>query len=256
MLPGSGPTIVDVAFAFTLAVLASLFEHYWFFPRFRASVARGDPNARVSGYRRGIVGQWLFTATAVGLWVGYARPFSALRLTVPALWQVVVGAVLVALTVVLGYLQLASVRRLTPERRAALGPRLGDVAFLIPHTPREHRWFLGLSLTAGFCEEFLYRGYLTWLLSPWLGAPLAMLVVVIAFGLGHSYQGRRGAIRATLAGAVMAAIVLATNWLVPAMIVHALVDVSSGTAGYLLLREPERATPEDRAPSLETVSAS
>jgi len=40
------------------------------------------------------------------------------------------------------------------------------------------------------------------------------------------------------------------------MIVHALVDVSSGTAGYLLLREPERATPEDRAPSLETVSAS
>ena len=256
MLPDSGPTVVDVAFAFTLVVLVTLLEHYWFWPRFRAAVAGGDPNARVTGYRRGIVGQWLFTAVAVGIWLAYSRPFSALRLTLPATWQVVVGALLVAATLTLGYLQLASVLRLPSDRRLAIRPKLGAVAYLIPHTRREHRWFLGLSMTAGFCEEFLYRGYLTWLLSPWLGAPLAMLVVVIAFGLGHSYQGGRGAIRATIAGAVMGGIVLATNWLVPAMIVHALVDMSSGTAGYLLLREPERATTEDRAQRLEMVDAS
>jgi len=232
------PTPVDFLFAFVLVVLASLFEHYWFWPRFRAAVANGDPNGRVDGYRRGVAGQWLFTVTAVGIWLGYRRPFSALRMGVPATWQIVLGAVLVLTILALGYVQLTRVLRLSSERRAALRPRLEKVAFLLPHTAREHRWFLGLSLTAGFCEELLYRGYLTWLLSPWLGAPLAMFVVVIAFGLGHSYQGRKGAIRATIAGAVMAGIVVATNWLVPAMIVHALVDASSGTAGYLLVRNP------------------
>ncbi|HMC57440.1 MAG TPA: type II CAAX endopeptidase family protein [Gemmatimonadaceae bacterium] len=254
------PTPADIAFAFTLIVLTAVFEHYWFWPRFKAGVASGAPNARVDGYRRGIIGQWLFTVIAAGMWVGYRRPASALRLTLPSTWHIVTGAVLVAVTLALGYYQLASVRRLAPERRVAVRPRLGAIAFLIPHTPREHRWFLGLSLTAGFCEEFLYRGYLTWFLSPWLGAPLAMLVVVIAFGFGHAYQGRRGAIRATIAGAVMGGVVLATNWLVPAMIIHALVDASSGTAGYLIMRErepePERATTEDRAPALEEVTTS
>ena len=65
-----------------------------------------------------------------------------------------------------------------------------------------------------------------------------MVLVVVAFGIGHSYQGRKGAIRATLAGAVMAIIVLSTNSLVPAMIVHALIDAGSGTVGYWILREP------------------
>lgn len=230
-------TWIDAAFAFTLVVLASLFEHYWFWPRFKKSVATGEPMARIRGYRRGIIGQWLFTAGVLAMWVGFGRPFSALLLTEPAAWRIWVGIALIVATIVLAYLQLASVRRLPAERRVAVRPRLASIAFLIPQRPDEYRWFLALSLTAGVCEELLYRGYLTWLLAPWLGVPAAMFVVVIAFGLGHSYQGRRGAIRATLAGAVMAGVVLATGWLVPAMIIHALVDASSGTAGYWLFRD-------------------
>jgi len=236
------PGWIDVVFAFVLVVLTSLFEHYWFWPRFRAAVAAGDPMGRIRGYRHGIVGEWLFTIAAIAIWEQHRRPFSALRLSLPATWQLWLGAALVVVMLALGYMQLASVRRLSPERRIAIRPRLAAVAYLLPHRRDEHRWFLAVSMTAGICEEFLYRGYLTWLLSPWLGPPLAMLVVVIAFGLGHSYQGRRGAIRATLAGAVMAAIVLATNWLVPAMIIHALIDASSGTAGYLLVRDDDGAT--------------
>jgi hypothetical protein len=35
----------------------------------------------------------------------------------------------------------------------------------------------------------------------------------------------------------MAAIVLSTGSLIPAMIVHALIDIGGGTVGYLLLRD-------------------
>ena len=43
----------------------------------------------------------------------------------------------------------------------------------------------------------------------------------------------------------MAGIVLATDWLVPAMIVHALIDANSGTFGYWILRDDVDASPSD-----------
>ena len=74
-------------------------------------------------------------------------------------------------------------------------------------------------------------------IAPWTGSIGAMALAVVLFGIGHAYQGRKGATRATLAGAVLAAIALATGSVIPGMIVHALVDVGSGTVGYLLLRD-------------------
>ena len=59
----------------------------------------------------------------------------------------------------------------------------------------------------------------------------AMIAVVAIFGISHAYQGWKGAVKATIAGAVMAAIVLATGSLIPAMIVHALIDAGGGTVG-------------------------
>jgi hypothetical protein len=41
----------------------------------------------------------------------------------------------------------------------------------------------------------------------------------------------------------MTGIVLLTGWLVPAMAVHALMDLSAGVLGYLLLRDPGARTP-------------
>ena len=66
-----------------------------------------------------------------------------------------------------------------------------------------------------------------------------MSAVVVVFGLTHIYLGRQGAIAATITGAVLAAIVLATGSLIPAMIAHALIDIASGLTGYLLLRDAE-----------------
>ena len=114
-------------------------------------------------------------------------------------WRLVLSVVLVAASVALLVVQLWSVLRLPQERRVAARPQLGGVAFLLPHTLLEARWFVLLSMTAGFCEELLYRGYLVWFFAPWLGAVGAMAFIVAIFGVSHAYQGRKGAIRATLA---------------------------------------------------------
>jgi len=229
---------IDYVFVFMLLVVATVFEHYWFWPRFRAEVAAGDRDARPRAYRRGILGQWLFTAVALAIWTSQHRPATALRLVLPHGLRLALSIGVVAAAAALLILQLWSVARLPQARRVAARPKVAGVAFMLPHTRREERWFLALAVTAGFCEELLYRGYLAWFFAPWLGSAGAMLLVVVAFGIGHAYQGRRGAVRATIAGAVMAAIVLSTGSLIPAMIAHALIDIGGGTVGYWLLRDP------------------
>ena len=229
--------LADIVLAFMLLVVASLYEYLYFWPQFRAAVAAEHPAARLHAYQRGIGGQWLFAAAAVVIWTVYARPWTLLRLALPSGWRLAFAIVVVMAAIGLLVLQLWSVARLPAERRVKARPKLGNLVFMLPHTQQEHWWFIGLSVTAGFCEELLYRGYLPWFFAPWLGQVGAMAAVVVAFGISHLYQGRKGAIRATIAGAVMASIVLISGSLIPAMIAHALIDIGGGTVGYWLLRE-------------------
>jgi len=238
------PTLLDFVYVIFLVGVATLFEHYYFWPRLRARTAAGDPGARLWAYRRGIAGQWGFVAALAAIWIYYSRSLTDLRLTAPAGWRLIVSFVLVALMVAFVAYQLTSVLKLSPERLAAARPKLGKVDFLLPHTRTEHRWFLALSFTAGICEELLYRGYLVWFLSPWLGLAGAYLGVIVLFGVGHLYQGRNGATRATAAGAAMTGFVALTGWLIPAMIIHALIDAGSGTVGYVILRDDQPPAPE------------
>jgi membrane protease YdiL (CAAX protease family) len=96
---------------------------------------------------------------------------------------------------------------------------------------------MALSITAGFCEELIYRGFVVWALAPALGLYGAAATSVIIFGISHMYQGRAGTIRATLTGAVLAALALATHSVIPGMVLHAIVDLASGYTAYTLLAE-------------------
>jgi membrane protease YdiL (CAAX protease family) len=72
---------------------------------------------------------------------------------------------------------------------------------------------------------------MTAVLAAWWGLPLAVLLTNVAFGLGHAYQGREGMLKTGLVGFVMSGIVLATGSLVPAMILHAIIDLGGGADG-------------------------
>lgn len=233
----SMPSRVDLVFACLLIVVIPVAEHLYFWPRFRGEVTAGRPGARTRAYVRIAIGEWLFALIAIAIWMTHERLWSALSLSLPAGWRLAAGAVLDLLALALIVVQSVSVMRLSAEKRAAARPQLGSLEFMLPRTRREHGWFLILSATAGFCEELLYRGYLPWLFTPWLGATGGMILAVILFGIGHAYQGLRGTLKATIAGAVLGVVVIATHSLIPAMILHALIDAAGGTVGYQLLRD-------------------
>jgi len=73
----------------------------------------------------------------------------------------------------------------------AVGGTDANTAFLLPHgVPESALWVL-LSVTAGACEEIVFRGYLQRQLAALTGSVTAgILLQAIAFGISHGYQGR------------------------------------------------------------------
>jgi uncharacterized protein len=100
---------------------------------------------------------------------------------------------------------------------------------LVPASPAERRWFIGVSISAGVCEEVIFRGFLVLALHAATGSILlAVLLSSTAFGLVHAYQQPVGALRAGLLGALLAAPLVVHSTLWPAIIAHTLLDLVAG----------------------------
>jgi membrane protease YdiL (CAAX protease family) len=107
-------------------------------------------------------------------------------------------------------------------------PGSGAYSALLPRTPGQ-RWLAGgVAVSAGICEELIYRGLFI-ALGLALGlSPLAAAAVAVAvFMLGHLYQGLSGALLSLLAGIAFTGLYLRTGSLIAPIVVHVLVDLRS-----------------------------
>ena len=76
-----------------------------------------------------------------------------------------------------------------PESRRVRHPAFYGIKARPPARLEMFLWIL-LSVTAGICEETIFRGYLQKQLHAWLkSAPIAVVLSAAAFGAGHIYQG-------------------------------------------------------------------
>jgi CAAX protease family protein len=133
-------------------------------------------------------------------------------------------------------------RKPSPEKMAK---SLEKLRKLLPATGRERFAFVFVALTAGFCEEFLFRG---WLLnvtsralhSIWLG----LLLSSILFGFAHLYQGRNGVIGTAVLGLIFGLVYIASGSLLPAQLFHATLDLNNGMAFGKILTAAGSQLPE------------
>jgi hypothetical protein len=159
-------------------------------------------------------------------------------------WRVPVTATIVVATIGLGVMQIRGIRRIAAsvEARARYRARFGSTAFMLPRNVLEYRWFTALSITGGICEEFLFRGYLMWVLTAYTSLPVAIAISAGLFTVGHLYQGGRGALRAGGIGVAMNALVWGCGCLFPAMLIHALFNATTGSLAYVVQEDrPELA---------------
>lgn len=130
------------------------------------------------------------------------------------------------------------------ETHPTLEAQLEHVAWLMPRSPKELMCFTcGVSLSAGICEELLFRGFLWFLMTPFLGFWPALLVSSLLFGLAHAYQGGVHVLRTGVMGIILGVISWLTGTIWIAIAVHALVNIYGGLLAYIVCSstKPEQA---------------
>jgi len=179
--------------------------------------------------------QW--ASAGIVWWRGSARGHSAgdWGLAVPDAAAAFSGVVvLLVLTCGLQILSLRRLGKLPPERHTTLGQLLGK---LMPQGRTESLVFIALCVTAGICEEFIYRGFALTILERAAGGYVVAGVIASSalFSLAHLYQGRRGAASTFVLGGVFAVSRVLTGSLLPAIAAHTAVDLLAGLLGAQLL---------------------
>lgn len=215
------------------------------YPKVKEAIAKGDPHARWRFYLRILRFEWLSAALAL-IALGFDRTrFMAARLqmgnTAFGRWiatmkaresSAMIGGMAIGLVGGLVILTLVRLR----SRRSALvqsSPKpwwrklVPDIAALIPVTGRERLLFTAVAISAGICEEIVFRGWLLYVLHTPLGFTGTTLVLIGAalFGLCHLYQGPFGVLGAAAAGLILTALYIATGTLLAPIVLHALIDL-------------------------------
>ncbi len=196
----------------------------------------GLPNAnlpgmssRLSGYFTVIVVEWL---VVLMIWLALKRRGLSMGSLVSGRWQSLksffrdlgpgVGLIVVAVPVTSGLIHLLRVHTNS------------TLAAIIPHTAFELVVWLGLSATGGFCEELIFRGYLTRQFSAWTGSRgVGIVLQGVAFGLGHGYYGI-AMLAIMVHGWLLGLLAYWRKSLRPGILAHGLQDALGGTVAFFM----------------------
>jgi membrane protease YdiL (CAAX protease family) len=239
------PTALDLLYVGLLAVVGPAADYLFVWPALKRLFQIDPPKARARLYAMGIVVPWATVALGAAIWMSSGRSWTLMGFTIPdgwRLWTAAAPVVLLAAYLLQGIAAVAREEKIRANVRQQF-EKYGDV---LPHTSRELWQFGGVSLTAGFCEEFMFRGYFIWTLSAWMegagaGSGMAWWVAaglnILIFAIGHAYQGWGGVMRTGVVGTIFTLVLALTDSLWPPIVLHALVDFGNGVIAWLALRD-------------------
>ena len=179
--------------------------------------------------------QWLLAAGVA--WRAFARGLTLTELGLVRPLSVELFLFSFAGALLFGTLQWFNLRKISRLTGAVPEFMRNLAARILPLGSVELAPYFALAVTAGICEEFLYRGFAMAALAragivPWA----AVIISSILFGFAHTYQGRSGVLGTSFMGLVLGVARIALRSLIPVAIWHSAVDIAAGIAGpkYLL----------------------
>jgi uncharacterized protein len=111
----------------------------------------------------------------------------------------------------------------------------GDAASIQTYLPQraiEIMLWIGVSISAGICEEFVFRGYFQKQFEAYTHTKwIALILQSVLFGISHGYQGVRACAQIAVFGSLFGALALWRKSLRPGMMAHAWGDIFSGIFG-------------------------
>jgi uncharacterized protein len=119
---------------------------------------------------------------------------------------------------------------LQPQQRG-----IPDFYKILPRSPLEVSLWIGISVSAGFCEEIVFRGYLQrQFLGLWQNLPLAITCQAVVFAAVHRYQGTFNVLGICAMAILFGALASRRNSLRPGILAHMWHDALVGVAFFLV----------------------
>ena len=207
-------TIVFIAIFVGLSVVGGFFQH----------TVKPHPQATaphvnaVPGYVSVVILEWLLV---LYVRMGVQRRGMRLRDLVGGRWatlQEVIRDIALGAGLWAVWIGLMNAHLLGSGTNAAQG--------LLPRGILESLVWIPVALSAGFCEEVAFRGYLQKQFQAMTGsAGWAVFLQAIVFGIGHLYEGVGPVGRITLFGVLFGLLALWRKSLIPGMIAHTWSDI-------------------------------
>jgi membrane protease YdiL (CAAX protease family) len=229
-------TFSDLLFVALFAVVGPLVDYCVFWPAYRRLAQADVAWARRWLWASTIANLWIVVSLGAALWMARDRSWASFGFSSPDGWRLWAAMALFGLLAAYHVLAVATLAR-SAEERARVQAQFGALTAVVPRTRPELAWWGGVSLSAGFCEEFLYRGYFVWAFTPWLGWWGAAALSLPFFALGHLYQGWKGVLRTGIVGALLTLVVAIFGSLWPAIALHVLIDLGAGSLAWVTLRQ-------------------
>jgi membrane protease YdiL (CAAX protease family) len=140
-----------------------------------------------------------------------------------------------------------------PKRIGAYTRAYKSAAVFLPHTQPERLLFALLSVTAGICEEWTFRGFVLQTLHrtmclPWIAALLASSML---FGWNHLYQGSRALLTTTVTGFALGLAAISSGGLALPMVLHTFIDLQLLVAFHPVIPADVRLSTTDSPPAQE-----
>ena len=210
----------------TLALLSVLFAISALGAYLHSASPLIRPPAHIVGYMITLVTEWLLVAF---VWFGIRHGNVSLRDLIGGSWPSGL-AILRDLGIAILFLIASDIVLAILARLLKTAPNQA-MRELLPHRGVEVALFLLLALTAGICEEIIFRGYLQKQFTAMIGnAGVAVVVQGIFFGAAHGYQGLKPMLIIAVYGCLFGLLAHWRRSLRPGMITHFMQD---GIAGLL-----------------------
>jgi membrane protease YdiL (CAAX protease family) len=173
---------------------------------------------------------WVAVGMVWLLWWSHDRPFSTLGFKFPR-WEW--HAIQITLLVLILYLVDVFLELKITRRRIKTVRRWKKFTPFLPENKHEYKHFMFLAVSAGICEEIIFRGYfINYLQSLWhnsvLGLWGAVSIPAILFGVAHLYQGTNAVLKIILMAVLFGWIFILTQSLLIVIILHIFIDAAGG----------------------------
>jgi CAAX protease family protein len=189
--------------------------------------------ARLDFYRAAIISQWVLAPAALVATLRDGPSAAASGLILPQMTLETLALTIVIGIAILSQSPIVPAVRTRMERSDQARRLLYPMRNLLPRTDPERRRWVVVALTAGFCEELLFRGFLFYYLQAYWGASLYAAVVIssLFFTFSHWYQGNANMLRVGLVGLLLGILYAATESLFFPVVLHVLLDLGALNRG-------------------------